>query len=358
MTRGKAPTPPESLAIVRTMGDAITRVPTSAQTVLDTFFGAQSPATVRTYREALGFFAKWLSGVEHQELDVNATAALIFKWDSATAHLRALAYTQFMQHRKLSPNTINLRLAALRSLIKLGQQLGAITWRLETQGVRPGLVKDVRGPSLERVKKVLVDARAAGPRTYALTLLLFERGLRSIEARELKLEHLSLSDSPPFIMVRGKGNAGLTPLTVSPVLASALSTWLGHREFMLLSKAQRAKLRRDIDDPAQLVIGPPYTPGFVFFPERFCDPQRPLTKWAVWDTVRKVGLSSDVKLWPHALRHSALTAMLDATNGNVRDVMQFSRHKNLQTLMKYDDRRKDIGGQMTNQLSELTKGGK
>jgi integrase/recombinase XerC len=42
---------------------------------------------------------------------------------------------------------------------------------------------------------------------------------------------------------------------------------------------------------------------------------------------------------PHRIRHSAITAALDATDGDVRKVQKLSRHKNLSTLMVYDDNR-------------------
>jgi integrase len=42
---------------------------------------------------------------------------------------------------------------------------------------------------------------------------------------------------------------------------------------------------------------------------------------------------------PHRIRHSAITAALDATDGNVRKVQKLSRHRQLDTLMIYDDNR-------------------
>ncbi|MEG4585383.1 hypothetical protein QUA54_09220 [Microcoleus sp. MOSTC5] len=44
-------------------------------------------------------------------------------------------------------------------------------------------------------------------------------------------------------------------------------------------------------------------------------------------------------MFPHRIRHSVITAALDATDGNVRKVQKLSRHKNLNTLMIYDDNR-------------------
>ena len=41
----------------------------------------------------------------------------------------------------------------------------------------------------------------------------------------------------------------------------------------------------------------------------------------------------------HRIRHSAITAALDATDGDVRKVQKLSRHPKLNTLMIYDDNR-------------------
>ena len=47
---------------------------------------------------------------------------------------------------------------------------------------------------------------------------------------------------------------------------------------------------------------------------------------------------------PHGLRHAAITEALELTNGNVRAVVKFSRHRSISVVMKYDDARDDIGG--------------
>lgn len=49
-------------------------------------------------------------------------------------------------------------------------------------------------------------------------------------------------------------------------------------------------------------------------------------------------------------RHSAITAALEATNGNIAEVMKFSRHKDPKVLMKYDDNRKDVAGDIANRI--------
>ena len=50
---------------------------------------------------------------------------------------------------------------------------------------------------------------------------------------------------------------------------------------------------------------------------------------------------------PHGLRHAAITAALDETNGNVRAARRFSTgHASIEVLMRYDDNRKDVGGEV------------
>ena len=56
---------------------------------------------------------------------------------------------------------------------------------------------------------------------------------------------------------------------------------------------------------------------------------------------------------PHGLRHSAVTAVLDATNGNVREARAFSRHAKLETVAIYDDARIDTGGELSTKLGEM-----
>jgi integrase/recombinase XerC len=56
---------------------------------------------------------------------------------------------------------------------------------------------------------------------------------------------------------------------------------------------------------------------------------------------------------PHRIRHSAITAALDATDGNVRKVQKLSRHRQLDTLMIYDDNRGRDQAEVTGLLDEL-----
>lgn len=56
---------------------------------------------------------------------------------------------------------------------------------------------------------------------------------------------------------------------------------------------------------------------------------------------------------PHGIRHTAVTAALDESNGNTRAAQRFIRDADARTLNKYDDNRTDMVGQLSRTISEL-----
>jgi integrase/recombinase XerC len=71
---------------------------------------------------------------------------------------------------------------------------------------------------------------------------------------------------------------------------------------------------------------------------------RRLTGSAVYFTIRQLGTKAGLTVRPHGLRHLAITSALDLTNGDVRAVQKFSRHKDVRVLNTYDDNRQDLAG--------------
>jgi integrase/recombinase XerC len=79
-----------------------------------------------------------------------------------------------------------------------------------------------------------------------------------------------------------------------------------------------------------------------------------LTGQAIYNLIKQIATQAGVKaISPHQIRHSSITAALDATDGNVRKVLKLSRHSKIETLMIYDDNRVNMQAQVTNLLSEL-----
>lgn len=324
---------PPSALLPRPRAGSLAAALPPAQRVLDAFFRGLMPRTVEAYKEALNIFGMWAEaeGFFKDPPDVHAAvSSLLFSWSALDAHSHILEYLDWMKERGFAPNTINQRLSALRSLLRLGRQLGVISWGLDVKGVRSGRVRDVRGPGPEEVTKLLAYSRQKSTRLHALFLLFFERGLRGIEVRELQLGHLKLATNPPSIMVRGKGKAGLTPLTVSKTTKEALERWL---------EVRALKGVPDLAEPNSFVFSRPGQPFAM------------VTRSGLWAAVSGAGKACGIKLWPHALRHSAITEALNATHGDVRKVQKFSRHAKVETVLAYDDDRRDLGGDVSEMLS-------
>jgi integrase/recombinase XerC len=65
---------------------------------------------------------------------------------------------------------------------------------------------------------------------------------------------------------------------------------------------------------------------------------------------RRAGLKNRTR--PHGLRHQGITRALDLAGGDVRKVQRFSRHAKLETLLKYDDARRDDAGHLAAALGD------
>jgi integrase/recombinase XerC len=75
----------------------------------------------------------------------------------------------------------------------------------------------------------------------------------------------------------------------------------------------------------------------------------------IYTTVDRLCIQAGIpkKMSPHRIRHSAITAALDATDGNIRKVQKLSRHKNINTVMTYDDNRSNHQEEMSQLLDDL-----
>jgi integrase/recombinase XerC len=232
----------------------------------------------------------------------------------------ALAYRVSLQERDLAPATINRRLAALRSLVKLARVLGMVTWELEVEGIKATAYRDTRGPGIDGFKKMLDilegEPDAKSVRDLAILRLLFGMVLRRGEVVSLDLSHLDMSAGRLAIM--GKGRTQRESLTIPPKVLASLRSWVevrGSHEGPLFTALDRGHRGHRLDGSA------------------------------VYRIVSELGDAVGLVTRPHGLRHAGITAALDRTNGNTRMVQRFSRHRSLETLSLYDDNRLDLGGE-------------
>jgi integrase/recombinase XerC len=162
-------------------------------------------------------------------------------------------------------------------------------------------------------------------RDRAILRLLHDRGLRRGKVVGIDLADVDLAEGT--VEVLGKGRSQTERLTIGPGTVRALAEWIESRG----------------SNPGPLFVR--------------LDPGKNLGGRLTGEAVRLVvaGIARlaglDRVCRPHGLRHAAITEALDRGR-DVRDVAKFSRHKDVKTLLIYDDSRKDVGGEIAAMLED------
>jgi integrase/recombinase XerC len=285
------------------------------------FFAGRSPHTLRAYQRDLEDFARFAGGATAED-----AGRLLLAGGQGPANERALRYRAALLGRGLAPATVNRRLAALRSMVKLARTLGLVPWALDVDGVRSEGYRDTRGPGRDGFRQLLAQlqgrADAKGARDRAVLRLLYDLGLRRAEVCRLDRQDLDLGQGS--LAVLGKGRREKVRLALPGPTREALAAWLAFRG----------------DGPGPL---------FVRLDRGGTGR---LTGGSVYALVRQLGDRAGLTARPHGLRHAAITRVLELTGGNVREAQQFSRHQNVATVLKYDDARRDRAGDLARRLAD------
>jgi integrase/recombinase XerC len=147
--------------------------------------------------------------------------------------------------------------------------------------------------------------------------------LRRAEVCSLDLAHLDLQGGA--IEVLGKGRSRRERLSLPGPTREALAAWVQAR-------------------------GPAPGPLFTSL-DRAGKGDGRLTGSAIYTIVRGLGHKAGLVARPHGLRHAAITEALDRTHGDVRKVQRFSRHRDVRVLLRYDDARQDLAGEVARLVS-------
>ena len=291
----------------------------AGRSLVEMFLAGRSPRTLEAYRADLADFARF-AGASTAEEAITALLA----GGAGQANQVASAYKSHLLDRNLSPATTNRRLAALRSVVKLARVFGLVPFGLEVENVPSQPYRDTRGPGVAVIGAILHELEVTkgdkGRRDAAIIRLLFDLALRRAEVCSLDLADVDLQTST--IKVMGKGRREPITLTLPTETRDALAGWIEVRG----------------DAPGPLFTNLHHNPAVR---------GSRLTGRSLARIVTDLGLTIGVVgLHPHSLRHASITAALDATNGDVRSVARFSRHKQVSTVMLYDDARSDMFGRI------------
>ena len=285
---------------------------TQSPRLVSLFLAGKSGRTLRAYALDLQDFSDFVGADT-----VDQAAATLLGRGHGPANELALAWRSDLLERGLSPATVNRRLAALRSLVKLARTLGMAPFTLELPGVQGQAYRDTRGPGRDGFRRLLdqTSDSAKGRRDRLILRLLWDLALRREELVSLDLDHVD--QDAGTVSVLGKGRREREVLTLPAATQTALQDWLEVRG----------------NEPGPLVYNlDRRTKG------------RRLTGAGLYHVVRTLGNEAGVRVRPHGIRHAAITEALEATQGNVRMVQRFSRHRDVRTLSTYDDNRQDLGG--------------
>ncbi|MEJ2744799.1 MAG: tyrosine-type recombinase/integrase [bacterium] len=288
--------------------------------LLNAFLSRRSDTTRRAYQTDLQDFTKYIAAPNVQD----AVRQLISQ-GPGRANSIALQYKGMMIEAHKTPATVNRRLSALRSVIALAKTLGLISWTLEIANEKTASYRDTRGPGVIGVQAILGKVTGETPkakRDRAIIRLMYDMALRRGEIASLRLEDVDLADKR--LWIKGKGRSGeREALTLPEKTIEALRSWIEVR-------GQK--------------------PGSLFINYDHAGKGQGITGTALWYLVRRLGMKANLKTRPHGIRHASITEALERTK-DPRAVQKFSRHKDLSTVLRYDDNREDLGGKVAEIIS-------
>jgi integrase/recombinase XerC len=242
-------------------------------------------------------------------------------------------YKASMIARGLAEATINRRIAAIRSLVNHARTVGFCEWGLEdVKGEKIQAYRDTSGVAVEQIIEMLnVPDRSTikGKRDYAILRIFWEIALRRGELSKLNVADFDPDEQTINVLGKGRGTQKES-LTLSEKTTEAITEWLSTRNELAS------------DTPLFIALDNGHK-GHRMTGEG-------LSKF-VKMIAKKAGIKKDFS--PHRLRHSSITAALEATNGNVAMVQKLSRHAKVETVMVYEDRRINQQKKVTNLLANL-----
>ena len=260
------------------------------------FLARYSGPTRRSYPCDLRQYFAWLNTVGLQPFAVRR------------GHLELWART--MEDRGLARATIGRRLSTVAGFYRICVIDGVLEHSPAEFVRRPKIDTESTTLGLDRMElsAFVANGAASGVMDHALACLLGLLGLRVSEACGINIEHLSNQRGHRTVTVLGKGSK-LAVIPLPPRVARSIDQAAGDRTAgpLLLTQADR------------------------------------MNRQAAARIVRRLAKASGVtkRITPHSLRHSFITAALDA-GVPLRDVQIAARHADPRTTTRYDRARNNL----------------
>ena len=259
-----------------------------------------TPKTIQTYTRAIRQFAKWLKA--HGITQPTREDVIAYREELKAEH---------------KPSTVQNYITAVRLFFQ---------WA-EREGFYSNIADHIKGAKLDKnhkkdyltsrqVKKVLEQAKEEsieGLRNYAILVLMFTGGLRTIEVSRANIEDLRTAGDNTVLYIQGKGHEEKTDyIKLMPEVEDAIRAYLkargasNNKEPLFTSLSNNSKGAR---------ISTRSVSGIVK------------------EALVNAGFNSD-KLTAHSTRHTAVTLALMGGQ-SLQEVQQFARHTNIATTQIY-----------------------
>lgn len=259
-----------------------------------------TPKTIQTYTRAIRQFAKWLEA--HGITQPTREDVIAYREELKAEH---------------KPSTVQNYITAVRLFFQ---------WA-EREGFYSNIADHIKGAKLDKnhkkdyltsrqVKKVLEQAKEEsieGLRNYAILVLMFTGGLRTIEVSRANIEDLRTAGDNTVLYIQGKGHEEKTDyIKLMPKVEDAIRAYLkargasDNKEPLFTSLSNNSKGAR---------ISTRSVSGIVK------------------EALVNAGFNSD-KLTAHSTRHTAVTLALMGGQ-SLQEVQQFARHTNIATTQIY-----------------------
>jgi len=245
-------------------------------------------------------------------------------FEAKRAHIEL--YARWLEEQGRARATVVRRLSTITGFYRYCVEEELIPRSPATHVRRPKLNYESNAVGLDRneLGMYLVQAGLSGGRDHALACLLALNGLRISEALNSNIEDLGLERGHRTLTITRKGGKIVT-IPLAPRTARAIDLYVGERN-----------------------------EGPIFLNR---DGTRRLDRHAATRIVKRLAKHAgiDKKISPHSLRHSFITAALDAGVA-LRDVQEAASHADPRTTMRYDRARQSLDRHATYIVSTFVAG--
>jgi site-specific recombinase XerD len=239
------------------------------------------------------------------------------------AHLELFA--RWMEQQGRMTSTIARRLSTLASFYRYCHSEQLIDRNPAVNVRRPRVDYESRTLGLDRneLGALVVEAGLGSARDGALITLLAMNGLRISEALNADIDDLSVERGHRTLAIVRKGGKHVT-IPIAPRTSRALDLYIADR-----------------------------TAGPIFLGANGARMDRYAADRMVKRLVKRAGIAKRIS--PHSLRHSFITAALDA-GVPMRDVQEAASHADPRTTMRYDRARRSLDRHATYIVSTFIAG--